>query len=240
MSKTSKQPKAILLPRALHKASDIFPLIVWLWIERSSTEHIAEYLELSTRTVAGYLRRLRSRIVESAPTYTGQLTGVVHIDVWRYKPRLDLAPPRSSYSPKRPLLLGMLSGDGQLRLFVIPRKTCAEIHPLVKRHIERGTKIITNYSNVYTGLRKDGFPELIQKKPNRLMYYWQPEEQPNLYYVWNRISWEMKAARGVRNVNFIQRVREVELRWSYQALPKVRLYRHVNTLMGKNWLKVEF
>lgn len=232
MPKKNKPRKLDSPPRPFQRAEETFLLIYWLWSKEFSINHIAKEMELSTRTVAGYLRRLRTRIGESAPAYTGRLAGVVHVDAWVYKPRLNLPPPKRSYPPKRPLLLGMLSAEDQLRLFMISSRSRAEIYPLIKMHVERGTKIITNKSKVYTGLRKDGYPDLVQKSPEELMWDWETKkEKPNLYLIWDRIRSEMKAARGVRNINFLPRVREVELRWAFRDLPTVRLFRHVIALM---------
>lgn len=214
--------------RSLRKTNCIFPLVVWMWCKSFKTGYISEVLEMSPRSVDGYLRYIRSRIEDPGPTYEGQLSGVVHVDAWTYKPRLNLAPPKRSYPPRRPILLGMLSAEGQLRLFVISSKSRREIYPLIKMHIARDTTVITNKSNLYIELRKDGYPGLIQMSSSELKSRWAISgDVPNINVIWDRIICEMATARGVRATNFLSRVREVELRWLFRELPNVRLYNHV-------------
>ena len=215
-----------------NRAYDLFPLIVWMWVKGRTTSYICETLELSPRTVAGHLRFIRSRIADSWPDYEGQLTGVVHVEAWAYTPRLKLAPPKRHYPPQRPLLLGMLSGEGELRLFEISRKSQQEIHTLIKAHIARGSKLITNKSNVYTGLRRDGFPDLVQRPTEKFIQCWEaPGKEPNIYSFWNCVRSEMSAARGVRASNYLSRVREAELRWAFREKSGISLYLHVLALL---------
>jgi len=217
----------------IHKrVYDIFPLIVWMWVKRRTTNYICETLELSPRTVAGHLRSIRSRIADSWPGYEGQLTGVVHVEAWAYTPRLKLAPPKRHNPPKRPLLLGMLNNEGELRLFEISRKSQEEIHTLIKAHIARGTKLITNKSNVFTGLRRDGFPDLVQRPTEKFIRYWEaPGKEPNINSFWDCVRSEMNAARGVRASNYLSRVRETELRWAFREKSELSLYLHVLALL---------
>lgn len=167
---------AITPPRPVQRVDDVFQLILWFWANTFPISYISEKTGLSTRTVAGYLRHLRIQIEESAPPYTGVLDGVVHVEAWNYKPRLKLPPPnRSSLPKKRPLLLGMMSAEGSLRLFVISSRSNTEIHPLVKAHVARGTSLIINHSNVYRGLRTDGFPDQVQKSTRSSSGIWRLE-----------------------------------------------------------------
>lgn len=217
------------------RPNDLFPLIVWMWAKNYSIMYICELLELSPRTIAGHLRYIRSRIADSWPEYEGQLTGVVHVEAWTYTPKLKLAPPKRSYPPKRPLLLGMLSAEGDLRLFEISRKSQGEIYPLIKKHIAGGARLITNESKVFTVLRRDGFPDLIQRPTNKAIRYWEaPGEGPNIYSFWDCVRSEMSAARGVRASNYLSRVREIELRWAFREKSEIRLYRHVIALLASS------
>ena len=207
---------------------EIFLLIIWLWVKRCSTDYLAEEVGLSSRTVSGYLRLLRARIEGSGLAYPEKLDGVVHLDVWTYRPKPTPIPQRMSPSPNRPMLLGMMDKEGRLRLFVVQKKGQADIHSLVKSHVVRGATIIANRSNVFSGLRKDGFPNLVQKSKRQLIQEWVSSHQENnLYYFWDWIRHEIKCARGVRNTNFMQRVREIELRWRFRNLPHVQLYSYI-------------
>lgn len=215
------------------RSCDLFPLIVWMWVKRYSISYICELLELSPRTVAGHLRYIRTRLADAWPEYEGQLTGVVHVEAWAYTPRLKLAPPKRSYSPKRPLLLGMLSAEGCLRIFEITTKSQEEIHPLIKAHIAGGAMLITNKSKVFTGLRRDGFPALIQRPTNKTIRHWEPQgKEPNIYSFWDCVRTEIGAARGVRASNYFSRVREAELRWAFREKSEIHLYRHLIALLA--------
>lgn len=215
------------------RAIDLFPLIVWMWVKKLSISYICELLELSSRTVAGHHRRIRSRIADSCSEYEGQLTGVVHVEAWAYTPKLKLAPPKRYYPPKRPLLLGMLSDEGELRLFEISRRSKEEIYPLIKAHIVSGTKLITNKSSLFTGLRRDGFPDLVQRSPRKANRFWEARgDEPNIDSFWDCVRSEISAARGVRASNYLSRVRETELRWAFREKPEIHLYRHIIALLA--------
>lgn len=205
--------------------SDIFQLFVWLWAEGRSVNEMVTDLGFSSKTVRDLLRRIRSSIEIAAPEYSTRLDGVVYVDTWTYRPR------ETSKTPKRPTLLGIMSAEGELRLLVIPGINQGVIHGLVKAHVTRGATLITNQSKMYSALKIDGFPLLKQVSQANLKQRARSREpELNLHTIWDRITEEMNRARGVRENNFIPRVREFELRWRFRRLPKICLYQHVISL----------
>lgn len=232
---------------SIHNREEKFRLFFWSWAQASgisgmaglsgqfentctsgigSLSGIAKDLGLSLRTVEGRLRKFRTRIEKSSGVYTDQLSGVVHVDAWTYRPRLTKHPAR------RPPLLGMMSNDGQLRVFVISRRRQTEIYPLIHTHVAEGTRVLTNGSRLYTGLKDQGFPDLIQKPSDQnLRDHFKLEGAPSLFDFWKIIEDDIHFARGVPANQFLPRVREAEFRWRFRNSSLIDLYRHALALM---------
>jgi len=239
MANNPLKRKEIKRRNGIRISDPIFLLITWLWVKGHCTQYIAEEVGQTVRTISGHLREIRARIEGSTSTYAGKIDGVVHLDVWAYRPKPTPLPPRRPSPPKRPLLLGMMNGEGDLRLFVIARKNQNVIHALVKANVVRGAKIIANNSNLFSGLRKDGFPDLVQGKKESIISDWiMVNENIHLYNFWHKIQHEIKGARGVRNSNFMHRVREVELRWRFREIPTIKLFQHVVGLI-EGWIRIK-
>lgn len=207
-------------------SEDQFRQLVWLWVQERTIREISKVLEFSPRTIGERLRRIRARIEMTPEAKAPKLKGRVQIDMFRGMRR------RSTSDPMRPLLLGMMNQDGDARIFVIQQKTKAEIYPLVKAHVEQGATLITNKSNVYTSLRKDGYPILFQDSPfETMVQLWSERYDQILAAFWGRLMRRNNAARGVRESTFHMRLREAELRWRFRAKGKAALYEHVLNLM---------
>lgn len=216
------QSRAEMPPRPSRVEDTIFQLIVWFWVEARSVNEIARDLGFSPRTVHGYMRKIRTLIEKSNPIYSGQLDGRVYLDTWTYRPKF------TSDGPKRPVLLGIMSAGGDLRLFTIPARKPEFIHELVKAHVKRNSTLIFDRSNIYLGLQVDGFPKPeIKSKADLIGMARSRPPQINLCTIWDKITAEMNQSRGVRSNNFLPRVREIELRWRFRKLPKIYLYQHV-------------
>ena len=225
---------------ATQNQEDFFLLFLW-WVQasgihgasrpidntcESGIRGIAKLLGLTPRTVAGYLRELRVRIVKSSAMYTGQLSGTVHVDAWTYRAHKTRNPAR------RPVLLGMMSNDGLLRVFPISRRCQAEIHPLITHHVAQDTKILTDGSKVFSGLKDQGYPNLTPHRSRQeLNDKLRRERTPSLFDFWRIIEDQIHFARGVRTTNYLPRVREAELRWRFRNSPLTDLYRQVIALM---------
>lgn len=219
---------------------DLFLFFLW-WVQasgidganppidrtcRSGISGIATLLGLTPRTVAGYLREFRARIVRSSVMYTDQLSGVVHVDAWTYRAH------KTSHPARRPVLLGMMSNDGLLRVFPISRRCQAEIHPLIKKHVAHDTKILTDGSKVFSGLKDQGYCNLTPHSSSQeLKDKLKRERTLSLFDFWRIIEDQIHFARGVRTTNYLPRVREAELRWRFRNSPLTDLYRHVIALM---------
>lgn len=234
--------------------ADIFRLIFWSWAResgichRSGTESrygivclsdlsdqncrrgpgaIAKDLDLSPRTVEGLLREFRKRIENSSARYTNRLNKIVHVDTWTYRPHMTKRP------AQRPTILGMMSNDGQLRLFVISPRSQNDIYRLVEAHLADGTKIITSGLKVYSALKDQRYPNLERFASEKCLRDWLGQKEfPSLFDFWEVVEDDIHCARGVRTNHFLPRVREAELRWRFRKSPRIDLYRHALALMA--------
>ncbi len=232
---------------------DIFRLIFWSWARESGICHrsdpesgygigclsdlsdqnyrrgpgaIAKDLGLSPRTVEGLLREFRNRVEQSSARYTNRLNKIVHVDTWTYKPHLTKHP------APRPTMLGMMSNDGQLRLFVISKRSLNDIYPLVEAHLAEGTKVITSGLKVLSALRDQLHIDLERFPSEKCLRDWlSPKGFPSLFDFWEVVEDDIHCARGVRTNHFLPRVREAELRWQFRKSPRIDLYRHALALM---------
>jgi hypothetical protein len=251
----SKRIDASLGPKGTaHERVEIFRLIFWSWARESGIYEkfsvdskfgvvhlndisnknfrrgpgaIAKDLGLSPRTVEGVLREFRERIAKSPRGYTNQLNKIVHIDTWTYRPHLTKHP------APRPTILGMMSNDGQLRLFEIFAESLNDIYPLVEAHLAKGSRLITSGLKVHSVLKDQTHIHLERFTSDKHLRDWLSQKGlPSLFDFWEVVEDDIHCARGVRDQHFLPRVREAELRWEFRKSPRIDLYRHAIALMN--------
>ncbi len=204
---------------------ELFLLTSWLFAGGASIKEIAKDLGLSERTVGKWLREIRDSLANAPTPQRPPLRGKVVIESYTYKPAGT-----RTYA-KRPILLAMMGGSGEVRLFLVTSRTQSQIYPLVRGNIQRGSTLLTNTSNLYVGLRKEGFP-VVEQHPARLWGKPPYSTGTPLSPFWEALYAEMGRARGVRSGTFIQRAREVEMRWNFRGKPTIELYKAIRQTLG--------
>ncbi|MCW3126862.1 MAG: hypothetical protein JWO03_2520 [Bacteroidetes bacterium] len=125
-----------------------------------SSHQLAKDIEVTQRTAWFMLHRIRHTLVDNG--LEDKLEGIVECDETyvggkNRNRHWDKKVPHSqgrSFKDKTPVF-GMLERDGKVRAFKVPNTKKKTLEPIIKKHIKKGSKVMTDEYRVYSDLHFD-------------------------------------------------------------------------------------
>lgn len=199
--------------------TEIFLIALWKILQGDSISLISSDLKISKESLGKLASDIRDQMRDYSFLYPPLLRGTVQVDTLKYgSDHPSYLEGGRRYPAKRPIVMGFMDAEKRVFMITIPDRKQKTRLEAISRHIEKGSKLITNDWRGFKNLYKFGYPGSQRFKVGDQRGLRSSGQEESLWHFWRFFEEYMGSRRGVRSDDFIPRLKECEYRWNYRSL----------------------